>query len=298
MSPLIRNILRIIIALVTLVIFTRVIAQRTPEHPWSAQFSDHQRPLVIAHADDSGTSPWPGDTHLFLENAANMGVDVLEMNIHMSADGEIVLMHDETVDDTTNGTGLIKEMKFVDLQKLDAAYDWTQDGGRTYPFRGQGVRIPSLSSVFERYPGYPMIIEIKQTAPPVGPRLCELIRSYSAESNAIVAAFSDSAVQEFRAACPEVATAAASGETRRYVILSMLFLVNPIAPPFQAFQVPLESGGITVVKTSFINTAHRQNIEIHPWTINDPLEMRRLIDLGVDGIMTDRPDLLMAILES
>ena len=128
-------------------------------------------------------------------------------------------------------------------------------------------------------------------------QLCELIRSYAAEEDVIVASFDDAVMTEFRAACPEIATASASDETRQFVILNLAFLSNPFAPDYQAFQVPLESGGIQVVTQSFVNAAHRRNIEVHPWTINDPAEMQRLIDLGVDAIMTDRPDLLLELLE-
>lgn len=284
-------------ALVLLVLLARFAARPAPDFAWFEQFEDRSRPLVVAHADDSGTSPWPGDTMLFLENVAAMGVDVLEMNVHMTADGAIVLIHDETVEDTTEGNGYIRDMTLAELQALDAAYDWTQDEGQTFPLRGQGIRIPTLASVFETFPGYPMVVEIKQKEPLMGAALCSLLRTHQMENHVIVASFSDPVIADFRDACPGVATAAASDETRQFVILNLAFLANPISPKFQAFQVPLESSGIKVVKSSFINAAHRQNIEVHPWTINDPEEMQRLIDLGVDAIMTDRPDILMDLLE-
>lgn len=296
MPKLFRILIQFSIGYLFLVFTLRLVAQDAPDHPWIAQFEDTPYPLVVAHADDSGTSPWPGDTLLFLENAQALGVDVLEMNVHRSLDGEIVLIHDETVDDTTEGTGLVREMTLAELQALDAAYDWTQDGGQTFPYRGQGIRIPALASVFETFPESPMIVEIKQTTPLMGADLCSLIRTYAMETRVIVASFSDEVIRDFRSACPEVATASAGNEVRQFVFLNLAFLTNPVAPGYFAFQVPVESGGITVINRRFVDAAHRQNLEVHAWTINDPDEMQQMIDFGVDAIMTDRPDVLLDLL--
>ena len=286
-------------AYIIVVLGIRFLSRPAAQFAWFDQFSHSDYPLVVAHADDSGTSPWPGDTLLFLENAAALDVDVLEMNVHMSADGHIVLIHDDTVDDTTEGTGPVREKTLAELQTLDAAYRWTQDDGQTFPYRGTGVTIPSLDQVFQAFPDWPMIVEIKDDAEPsiAGP-LCDLIREYGMEERVIVASFSDETIDEFRAACDEVATAAASGEVRQFVILNFLFLGNPFAPPYQAFQVPIESGGIPVITRSFVSAAHRRGLEVHAWTINDPEEMELMIDLGVDAIMTDRVEVLMEILNS
>lgn len=283
-------------AMAGLAIGAHLIAQPAPDQPWFEQFAAADYPLVIAHADDSGTSPWPGDTLLFLENAAGLGVDVLEMNVHMSADGAIVLIHDDDVEDTTDGAGLVWEMTLAELQSLDAAHDWTRDGGQTYPLRGQGITIPTLEAVFQAFADMPMIVEIKQESPSLTLPLCELIRTHGMQERVIVASFSDAAAAEFRAACPEVATAAASDEVRQFVLLNFALLVNPSAPAYAAFQVPVESGGIPVITGSFVAAAHRRNLQVHAWTINDPAEMQALIDLGVDGLMTDRPDLLFDLL--
>lgn len=269
-------------------------ARPAPTHPWFAQFSHY--PLVIAHADTSGTSPWPGDTMLFLENVAAMGVDVLEMNVNMTGDGHIVLNHDETVDETTDGTGTISDMTLAEVQALDAGYGWTQDDGATFPYRGQGLTIPTLEEVFQRFPDYPMIVEIKQEAPSMAQPLCDLIRQYGMEEKVIIPSFSDVAMSEFRAACPEVATAASTGEVKQFVYLSFAFLSNPATPPYVAMQVPIKSSGITVITPAFVANAHHRNLQIHAWTINAPADMQMLIDMGVDGIMTDRPDTLLEML--
>ncbi len=294
MRKLFRPLTFVLGAILAIIGLSRFTAQPAPAHPWFDPFN--QYPLVIAHADTGGTSPWPGDTMLFLENAAALGVDVLEMNVNMTGDGQIVLNHDITVDETTDGTGVISDMTLAEVQALDAAYDWTQDDGATYPYRGQGVVMPTLEEVFQTFPDYAMIVEIKQEAPSMAQPLCNLIRQYGMETKVIVPSFSDLAMGEFRAACPEVATAASTGEVKQFVYLSFAFLGNPVTPPYYAMQVPIESAGITVITSGFVANAHRRGLQIHAWTINDPDDMRMLIDLGVDGIMTDRPDVLLELL--
>lgn len=294
MRKLLRPLTFLLGVIAALIGASRFLSQPAPAHVWFDQF-DHY-PLVIAHADTAGTSPWPGDTMLFLENVAAMGVDVLEMNVNMTGDGHIVLNHDITVDETTDGTGVISDMTLAEVQTLDAAYDWTQDDGATYPYRGQGIAIPTLEEVFQTFPDFAMIVEIKQESPSMAQPLCDLLRQYGMEKKVIVPSFSDVAMSEFRAACPEVATAASTGEVKQFVYLSFAFLSNPATPPYVAMQVPIKSSGITVITPGFVANAHRRGLQIHAWTINNPEDMQMLIDLGVDGIMTDRPDVLLEIL--
>jgi glycerophosphoryl diester phosphodiesterase len=174
--------------------------------------------------------------------------------------------------------------------------NWSQDGGQTFPYRGQSLQVSTLEEVFQRFPDYPMVIEIKQEEPDMTGPMCDLIREYGMEENVIIPSFSDATIQAFRAACPEVATAPAGNEVRSFVLLNFAFLSDLLKPDYQAFQVPVESGGITVITPRFIRAAHNRNLQVHVWTINDPAEMQRLIDLGVDGIMTDRPDVLLELL--
>jgi glycerophosphoryl diester phosphodiesterase len=284
----------IILALLLLVFLLRGGTPRK-QHVWFGQFDSY--PLAIAHADDSGQGLWPGNTMVFLDGVARLEVDVLEMDVHMTADGEIILMHDETVDRTTNGNGLITELSLVEIRTLEVGGNWTQDDGATYPYLGQGIQVPTLREVFEQFPDYPMVIEIKQESPSMAEPFCDLIRQYGMADKVLVPSFSDQAIAEFRAACPEVATAASSGEVRSYVITSFLRASSLLKPQFEAFQVPEESGGIPVVIPYFVNSAHNQNLQVHIWTINETDEMERFVEMGVDGVMTDRPDLLLELLE-
>jgi glycerophosphoryl diester phosphodiesterase len=276
--------------LILLLLGLNIFANPIPEHPFFKQFN--QYPLVIAHA---GSELYPTDTLFALQRYAEMDVDVLEMDIHMTQDGVIVLLHDHTVDRTTDGSGDIREMTFAQTQSLDAGYNWTEDG-ETFPYRGIGITIPALEEVFQTFPGYPMIIEIKQSEPSLSKPFCELIKEYRMEQSVIVPSFRTEAMDEFRQVCPGVATAASEDEVRDFVIRNFLFLSTTVDLNYVALQVPESRDNIPVVTPWLLWAAQRRNLQVHIWTINQPDDMLRFIDMGVDGIMTDRTDLLIDLL--
>jgi glycerophosphoryl diester phosphodiesterase len=290
-----RRVFKGILALIFLAFVGSVIVN--PKAPPTDYYTGSPTPLVIAHQGGDGV--WPGDTMLAFENAVQIGSDVLEMDAHITKDGRIVLMHDEEVDRTTDGTGLIEEMTLEELKQLDAAYDWSNDDGATFPYRGQGLQVPTLDEVFEKFPHMRYVIEIKLTENPIYQPLCDLIRNFNMQGRVIVGSFHDEALQNFRTACPEVATSAARDEVTRYVLLGKVFLWGFVAPDYQTIQPPWdpeESLGITIVTERFIRESHLKNIRVEPWTVNDPDLMKQYIAWGVDGIITDRPDLLIEIL--
>lgn len=269
-----------------------ILARPIPAHPYYQQFT--RFPLVIAHQGGDGIRP--GESLAAFQNAASLGVDVLEMDIHRSSDGQLVVMHDAKVDRTTDGTGAIKEMPLEQLKQLDAGYDWSPDNGQTFPYRGQGLKVLTLEEVFQAFPDYPMNIEIKQFDPPIHADLCALIRQYNRQTQVLIASFDDETLQAFRRDCPEVATSLASGEVRPFVYLTLAYLGSFYRTPGNSVQVPLESSGITIVTPHFIRTAHGRGMMVEPWTIDDPAEMQRLVEMGVDGIITDYPDRLLKVL--
>jgi len=282
-----------VLALLVLFFFL-VLTPGAPAHPYYAGVT---APQVIAHQGGDGV--WPGDTLFAFERAVEIGADVLEMDAHITKDGHIILMHDETVDDTTDGTGLIEEMTLDELKQLDAAYDWSKDDGQTYPYRGQGIQVTALAEVFEKFPQMRYAIEIKKSGIPVEQPLCDLIRQYNMQDKVLIASFHDEVMQNFRATCPEVATSASRGEVTKFVILGKVFLSGLVAPGYEAIQPPFdpqESYNIPIMTKRFIREAHAKNIKVEPWTVDDPELMEQYIEWGVDGIITDRPDLMVEIL--
>jgi len=277
------------------VILLRLFAKPAPD---SAYYSN-PRPDVLVIAHQGGDGIFPGDTLYAYEHAVALGADVLEMDAHITKDGEIVLMHDEKVDRTTNGTGLIEDLTLADLKKLDAAYQWSNDGGKTFPFRGQGIQVPTLKELFEKFPDMRYLIEIKLTKNPIAQPFCDLIREYHMQNRVIVGSFHDDAMALFRQTCPEVATGAAQNEVTAFVLLGKVFLSGWVSPKYQDLQVPWEtseSKGIPIMTARFIREAHAKNVKVEPWTVDDPTLMKQYIEWGVDGIITDRPDLLLQVL--
>lgn len=269
-----------------------------PDAPESAYYRGIDRPLVIAHQGGDGI--WPGDTMFAFEKSVEIGADVLEMDAHISEDGQIVLMHDEEVDRTTDGAGLIEDLTLVELKRLDAAYDWSNDNGQTFPYRGQGIQVPTLDEVFHKLPEMRYVIEIKLTESPIHQMLCKLIREQRMQEKVMIASFHDEAMQNFRAACPEVATSASRGEVTRFVLLGKVFLSGLVIPAYESIQPPYdpaESMNIPIMTKRFVREAHARNVAVEPWTVNDPDLMKQYVEWGVDGIMTDRPDLLIEVLK-
>src|SRR5215208_6648263 len=246
----------ILLSLLLLLLFT-------PEAPSRSYYANLQRPLVIAHQGGDGI--WPGDTMYAFEKAVEIGADVLEMDAHITKDSQIVLMHDEKVDRTTDGTGLIEDLTLVELKQLDAAYQWSNDGGKTFPFRGQGIQVPTLEELFQKFPQMRYVIEIKLTQNPIDKPLCDLVRKYNMQEQIVIASFHDEAMQNFRKTCPEVATSASRGEVTKFVILGKVFLSGLVAPQYESIQPPFdpaESKNIPIMTKRFVREAHAKNVAV------------------------------------
>lgn len=256
-----------------------------------------QEPEILVIAHQGGNHLWPDNTMTAFRGATGMGVDVLEMDVHGSADGVPVVIHDDTVDRTTNGRGAVKDLSLEELKELDAAYRWPHHlEGDEYPYRGTGIRIPTLREVLEAFPDMPMVIEIKQREPSIVDTVGRLLQEFDREAITVIASFHPETMYEFREAFPDVPTSAVEPEVRTFYVLSSILLGRIYRAPFSAFQVPERAGDTHVVRPAFIRPASALGLDVHVWTVNELEQMRRLVDLGVDGIITDRPDLLLALL--
>ncbi len=256
---------------------------------------------VIAH--QGGNHLWPDNTVYAFERAEALGVDMLEMDLHMSADGEIVVIHDDTVDRTTDGSGAIRDLTLAEIKALDAGYRWQSPSedvrasySEAYPYRGTGITVPTFTEVLERFPDMPLTVEIKQADPPVGQVVCDLLADYDRLDDVLVASFSAAAMRDFRAACPDALTSASQDEMIAFYVLYRLYLGPAYSPPFAAVQVPVERFNLTLVSPRLVDAVHRRGAAVQVWTINDRAEMERLVTMGVDGLITDRPDLLLDVL--
>lgn len=227
-----------------------------------------------------------------------LGADVLELDIQLTADEVLVVRHDPIVDTTTNGRGLIRDLRLAEIKALDAGYTWTADGGQSFPFRGQGVAIPTLEEVIQAFPHVRLNIDIKPEDPQVVHLFVGMLRDHSLLGQVTVGSFHNRQLALFRRLCPEVPTAAAVSEVRRFLILSRLRLDRFFNSPARAFQIPERAGRLRLVTPRFIRRAHAHGLPVHIWTVNEVSDMQRLIAWGADGLMTDYPDLLAQVLAS
>jgi glycerophosphoryl diester phosphodiesterase len=266
-------------------------ARPASDHP----FFSSSRTLVIAHRGGRGL--WPEGTLYAFKQALTLGVDVLEMDLRTTRDGFLVVMHDPSVDRTTDGSGPVRDYTLAELKKLDAAFNWSIDGGRIYPLRGKGIRIPTLREVFSELPDARLNIELKEKDPAIISALCDNIKKYHMTDQVLVASFKSDILKAFRRVCPQVATSAGAAEAQIFYGLHRIGMQALFTPAAQALQLPQHFKGTHVVTQSLVAAAHERNLKVHVWTVNDPRQMHRLLRSGVDGIITDFPDRMLRLLK-
>jgi glycerophosphoryl diester phosphodiesterase len=255
---------------------------------------NNSRPMVIAHRGGAGISP--ENTLFAFKRAADLGVDVIETDVHATSDGVLVVIHDANVERTTDGSGLVSEMTFEDLKKLDAGYRFSPDGGKTFPFRQSGITVPTLLEVFTALPKMKFNIEPKQQTPSLVKPLCQMLRERKMTNSVIIGSFNQTILEEFRVDCAEAATSAGPGEVSKFLSLYKTGLSATYSPSMSALQIPESVAGLQIVTKDFIDAAHERNLKVHVWTVNETKAMKPLLEMGVDGIMTDYPDRLQSLL--
>ena len=292
-------------------------AAQSAANPWT-----ERKVLNIAH--QGGEIEAPSNTLFAFKTAKQKGAEVLELDVHMTADGELVVIHDATVDRTTNGEGRVDSMTLEELKELDAAHWFVPNCGTchdeadsAYSYRGiatgqkrmrgqlrkfeaNDFKIPTLREVLETFPDDLINIEIKATAPETSPyeeRLADLLAEFDRGDDTIVVSFLDHAVESFKAHSSAVSTATGTGQAGLFWASSQGPAPGAPNPRYHALQVPIELNGVTVVTEDFVANAHANDLAVHVWTINDQETMEWLVDIGVDGIMTDRPTLLEQVLK-
>lgn len=205
------------------------------------------------------------------------------------------MLHDPTVDRTTNGAGPVGRLRLADVQALDAGYRFQAPDG-SFPFRGRGVRIPTLAELLATFPDVPVNVEIKQDAPPIEDAVLAVLDRFAARERTLLAAEHASIMARIRAAAPDVLTSFTAAEVADFVYRFRDGRLDGWTPPGVALQVPPAFGDVAIVTAESVAAAHALGIEVHVWTINDEDEMRRLLALGVDAIMSDVPGRAAAVL--
>jgi len=258
---------------------------QTPDHAW---FLNLPNPMIVGHRGAAGHAP--ENTIISFTRALELGADALELDVQPTADGDAVVIHDRTVDRTTESVGAVESMTMTQLKKLDAGYRFTPDQGQTFPFRDQGHRFTTLTETLEAFPGIRFVVEIKRDTPALCKAVLRAIRNARAQDRVLVGSFKDEALRYLRECEPSLATGAGTKETKQFVIASHLHASGWVAKPYFALQVPPRYGRWPVITEITMNHARKHGLHVQVWTIDEPDEMRRLVALGVHGITTNYPD--------
>ncbi len=246
------------------------------------------RPRVFGHRGAAALAP--ENTLPSFAIAASLGAAYLELDVHASRDGVIVVHHDVTIDRTTEDSGPIKDRTWADVERLDAGYRFTMDGGKTFPYRGQGVRIPTLDAVLSAHPGLRFNIEIKQADPAIIDEVSALLGRADSSERTLLAAEKEPIMSAIRRAVGSgIVTGSSEADVLSFFAHFEAGTLDSYDPPGVALQIPPRFGDRELVTADVLEAAHGKGIEVHVWTINEVAEIERLLDLGVDGIMSDAP---------
>jgi glycerophosphoryl diester phosphodiesterase len=252
--------------------------------------------IHISHRGGAALAP-ENTTVAFAKAVREHATQMLETDLQITSDGVLVVAHDDTVDRCTDGSGEIASMSLAQLQQLDAGYRFTPDGGQTFPFRGRGVRIPSLAEALRAFPGMRWNIELKSSAPGIERVFAQTVRREKAAERICCGSEADDVAARIWAALPEACHFHPGNALTAFVLA-----VRGGDPPvlderFIVLDMPLEYLGVRLVDAPLIQAARETRRWINVWTIDDEAEMRRLVAEGVGGIMTDRPDILRRVLD-
>jgi glycerophosphoryl diester phosphodiesterase len=257
-------------------------------------YLDRPGPWLVAHR--GGSLLAPENTLVAFDRAAELGADALEIDVRRTRDGEVVVFHDDDTDRLTGQRGSVEARSAAEVKGLDAAYGFTRDGGATYPLRGLGVRIPTLGEVLVRYPDLRLNIDAKTPDAALAEVLARVVLEADASERVCVGSFHDAQAERLGRLLPGVARFFPQGAATCHVLAAKAGSEAAGCPRYDLADLPHRLNGLTVVDAKVVRHFHAQRIPVHVWTVDEEGEMRELLALGVDGIVTDRPDVLAAVL--
>jgi glycerophosphoryl diester phosphodiesterase len=247
--------------------------------------------LVFAHRGGAGLAP--ENTIAAFDNGLALGADGLEIDVQLSSDGIPVVIHDHTLDRTADRGGPVHALTAGDLARVDAGHRFERDGG--FGYRGRGIGVPRLDTVLARYANTRIIIEMKGGQPELARAVARDVRAAGAVDRVCVGSFYQQSITTLRAEAPEIATSASQPEARWTLHRSWIRWPWIGSRPYVAFQVPEFAGRMRVVSPAFVRQVHREGQVLQVWVVNDEADIIRLLDWGVDGVISDRPDVAVRV---
>jgi len=253
-------------------------------------------PWLVAHR--GGAALAPENTLEAFERGAALGADAIETDVRLTADGEVVVFHDEDTRRMTGAAGLVAARTRAELDALDAAWSFSSDGGRSFPLRGRGVRIPSLADALRRFPRMRFNVEAKAADPRLADALVRVVRDAGAEARVCLGSADDAQGERLRSLLPEACHFLPERAATCHIFAAKgRPLAEGCPEGWDVAALPLRTeGGLRVVDAAVVRWLHSRGMAVHVWTVDGETDMRELLATGVDGIMTDRPDLLARVL--
>ena len=244
---------------------------------------------IIAHRGSAGHAP--ENTLEAFALAIQQGADILELDIRATAGGEFVVIHDEQVDRTTNGTGLVRELTLAEIRELDAGYTFSPDG-MSFPFRGQGVVIPTLREFLQTFPCIPLLLDVKDLEPAGAQALFKLLEDKGALERSAIGSFDDGIMRDIHAVNSQISLVAANQQIAAFFAFSRVGMANWLRPDYAILSIPPTKGVFRLANPVLIKRARQLGLQVWVWTINDEESINYYLDLGVHGIITAFPDLV------
>jgi glycerophosphoryl diester phosphodiesterase len=257
-------------------------------------FFSAPRPRVMAHRGASGE--YPENTMPAFGAAVAAGADYIELDVHCTRDGEVVVVHDDRLSRIASDNRLVREMTLAELEAVDAAFNFSHDG-IGWPFRGQGIRVPRLAEVFQSWSGLRFVVEFKPHDPAIADATLEVVRRTGMGRRVLFASEHLPPIERVRKLAPQFPTNLTAAEI--FVFMQALSSgAPPSAAAGDALQIPPEHRGLKLATPEVIAAAHQNGLEVHVWTINHPTKMKEMLSLGVDGIITDYPSRLLTLVRT
>jgi glycerophosphoryl diester phosphodiesterase len=249
---------------------------------------------LVAIAHRGGSKLRPENTAVAFDHAASLGVDGFECDVHLSRDGEPIVIHDPTLDRTTDAAGPVRALTAAELSRVDAGHHFNPAAG--FPFRGRAGGVPRLVDLLARHHDLPWIVEIKGDRPETAEAVLDVIRDRRATGRVIVGGFNRAVLDTVRRGEPEIVTSASRDEVE--VAMARIRAGQPPVPGgYKLFQIPLRLDGQQTLHQPFVEAARRAGIPVQAWIVDEPADIEMLVKWGVTGIISDRPDVAVELVE-
>jgi len=258
-----------------------------------SDFVKGHRPLVCGHR--GAKALFPENTSAGFEKAKELRVDLIETDVRLTKDGHLVIFHDETLDRTTNMTGPVRSFTLDELKNADAGYRFAREDD--FPFRDRGLGILTLDEMLEACAGFWISIDMKDNDAEAARTLAGVLEKHNRHDSVLVGSFHPPVIEYFRKLAPRVANCASPSDVKRFFVHMFTFTLAFYNPGYECFQLPVEHRGKFLLSRRIVKAAHSRNIAVIVWTVNDEATIKLLMDMDVDGIISDNPELLMRVAE-